>query len=93
VSRSDAGPDGIMHLRFPGVKIFIVREGEEVELYEGFAVDAGTEVMMRFVVRTREFKIGERLNISAADFDEISFGCFQFATELAQRLPKMPRQV
>jgi hypothetical protein len=93
VSRSDAGPNGIMELRFPALKVFIVRENEEIELYEGLAVEAGTEIMMRFVVRIREFKIGERLKISAADFDEISFGCFQFATELAQRLPKMPQQV
>jgi hypothetical protein len=92
VSKSDAGPNGIMELRFPAIKVFIVREGAEVELYEGIAVEAGTEILMRSIVRIREFKAGERLKITAADFDDISFGCFQFATELAQRLPKIPQQ-
>jgi len=93
VSRSDAGPSGVMELRFPAMKAFIIREGQEVELHEGLAVEAGTEILMRLIVRVREFQIGERLKITAADFDDISFGCFQFATELAQRLPKVSRQV
>lgn len=87
VAKFDA-PDGVLELRFPGLKFFVVRDGAEIEMYEGFAVEAGEALMMRLVVRTRQFAVGERLILSAADFDEIAFACSHFGTELAQRLPK-----
>ncbi|NOJ47828.1 hypothetical protein [Bradyrhizobium archetypum] len=88
VGKSDAGPNGIMNLQFPALKGFFQRDGQGVEIYQGIAVDAGTEIEVRVVVRSREFKIGERLTITAADFDEIAFACFQFAAQLAKLLPK-----
>jgi hypothetical protein len=87
VTKFDAA-NGILELRFPSMKMFIVREGEEVELHQEILVEAGTEIMMRLVVRVRQFKIGEPLKLSTADFDEIAFACSHFGAVLAQRLPK-----
>ncbi len=90
VSKSDAGPGGTMELRFPGLKFFVSREGNEIDVHEGMAVEAGTEILTRLEVRTRKFNVGERLTITAADFDEIAFACFHFASQLAHLLPKIP---
>jgi hypothetical protein len=90
VSKSDADPGGIMELRFPRLKFFVVREGNEIDVHEGMAVEAGTEILTRLEVRIRKFNVGERLTITAADFDEIAFACFHFASQLAQLLPKIP---
>jgi hypothetical protein len=64
------------------------RDGAEIDLYEGFAVEAGEALLMRLMIRARQFKVGESLVLSAADFDEVAFACSHFGTELAQRLPK-----
>jgi hypothetical protein len=88
VGRSDAGASGIMELHFPRPKIFIVREGEEIEVYQDMPVAAGEEILLKMERRIRRFEIGERLKITAADFEEIAYACSQFASELAQRLPK-----
>ena len=88
VGKKDASEDGVMRLRFPRVKMFLVRDGEEIELQRGTAVEAGTEIFMRLDLRVREFKVGEPLTIVAADFDEIAFACYYFGNQLARRLPK-----
>ena len=75
-----------MRLRFPRVKMFFVRDGEEVELQRGTFVEAGTHIFMRMDLRLREFKVGERLTIAVTDFDEIAYACYYFGSQLAQRL-------
>ncbi len=62
----------------------------KVELHPKMRVEAGEAILMRFELRVREFRARERLSISAGDFDEIAFACFQFATNLAAGLPKSP---
>jgi hypothetical protein len=89
VSKADAGPGGVMELRFPRLKFFVVREGSELDVHEGMEVAAGTEIFTRLEVRIRKFNVGERLTITAADFDEIAFASFHFASQLAQLLPKI----
>jgi hypothetical protein len=88
VGKKDASEDGVMRLRFPRVKMFFVLDDKEVELQHGTAVQAGTQILMRMDLRVREFKIGERLTIAAADFDEVAFACYYFGNQLAERLPK-----
>jgi hypothetical protein len=90
VGRTDARPDGTMELGLPWLKMFILRDGEEVEIYENIQVRAGEEILARIEVRKLRFGLGDRLSISAADFDQIAFACFSFASQLGQRLPKKP---
>lgn len=88
VGPRDVNSDGVLKLRFPRLKVFVMKDGEEVELHEHFYVEAQTEISFRLDVRERIFKLGERLTISADDFDDIAFACHQFGSMLAQRLPK-----
>lgn len=88
VGNRDVDDKGVMTLRFPRMKFFVMKGDEEVELYQNFYVEAETEIGFRLDVRERTFKLGERLTISAVDFDDIAFACPQFGTMLAQRLPK-----
>jgi hypothetical protein len=90
VGPRDVNADGELKLRFPRLKVFATKNGEEIELYENFYVEAGTEMMFRLGVRERSFRVGERLTIDASDFDDIAFACWQFGALLAQRLPKLP---
>jgi hypothetical protein len=89
VSKSDAGDDGMMELRFPRMKMFFLDKGKETELQSETFVEADTEILMRLDVRIRRFKVGERLTIAVGDFDEIAFACFHFGNQLAQGLPKI----
>jgi hypothetical protein len=93
VSKSDAGEDGMMELRFPRVKMFLVEESEEIELQRETVVEADTTIFMRLDVRIRRFKVGERLTIAAGDFDEIAFACSYFGSQLSQRLPKVAPKI
>jgi hypothetical protein len=85
----DARDNGAMELRFPRVKFFVEQDGQEVELYPNFYAEADTAIMMRLDVRTRSFSLGERVAISADDFNEIAFACAKFGTDLATQLPKV----
>jgi hypothetical protein len=83
-----------MKLTFPRVKLFYLRNGEEVEVVEGEPVDAHdgkceVEILMRLEVRERTIGLGERIVLTARDFDEIAFGCFFFGSQLALRLPQL----
>lgn len=89
VSKSDADEDGVMRLRFPRVKMFVNENNEEIELQRDVVVRGGAQILMRMDVRVRSFSVGERLTITAADFDEIAFACWHFGGQLAERLPKI----
>jgi hypothetical protein len=88
VGKKDADEDGVMRLRFPRMRMFFVSDGTEVELQRGTRVEAGTQIFLHLDLRVREFRIGERLTLAAADFDEIAFACYHFGIQLAERLPK-----
>jgi hypothetical protein len=84
----DARDNGAMELRFPRVKFFVQQDGQEVELYPNFYAETDTTIMMRLDIRKRSFSLGERLTITADDFNEIAFACAKFGTDLATQLPK-----
>src|SRR2546423_2087020 len=88
VGTADVQHDGIMRLQFPRLVAFIERNGEQMELHSGMAVEAGENILMKLEVKIRQFALGERLSLSAADFDEIAFACSHFAGELARSLPR-----
>lgn len=97
VGRGDADHDDIMRLNFPAVKIFYMRGGDEVEVEAGHAIDTqeadrdekeGVQMLIRISQRHREFGLHERLSISLADLNEISFACHQFAIQLASKIKR-----
>lgn len=88
VGQIDAKANGKMVLQFPRVMMFIERNGERVELYSGLHVEAGEWVIYTLELRKREHEVGQRMGLTAADFEEIAFACWHFAGELAQNLPK-----
>ena len=85
----------LMHLSFPYVRIFYERFGKEVEIEAGVPVDAEdgkdeVQLLMKIDLRMRSFTLNDRLEIAAADFDEIVFAACYFGTELAAKLPMSP---
>jgi hypothetical protein len=92
VGSKDVAQDGIMELSFPRMKIFYLRNGEEIEVVEGGApVDTGddepeVDILLRLDVRVRRYNLGERLTLTVADFDEIAFACYHFGSQLVTGL-------
>lgn len=91
VGRVDAKTNGKMVLQFPRLLMFVEREGERHEIHSGFSVMKGEWIMGSLELRKREYQIGQRFTLTAADFEEIAFACAHFAGELARNLPKRPQ--
>jgi hypothetical protein len=94
VGKSDVGKRESMELTFPRMKAYYERRDEEIELEAGAIVNAedgevDVPIMMRLDIRRRRFNLGERLILTAADFDEIAFACFHFGSQLAASLPSL----
>jgi hypothetical protein len=43
---------------------------------------------MRLEIRKKEINLGDRIVLSAGDFDKIALGCFSFGSQLADHLPQ-----
>lgn len=89
VGQRDAKSNGKLVLQFPRILLFVERDGKWIEMSRGF-VSKGEMLKLKIDLRKREYEIGQRLEISAVDFEEIAFACSQFAGELARNLPKQP---
>jgi hypothetical protein len=94
VGRSDINQHGIMELRFPRIRLFYERRGEEIEVEGPGRVDsedgaAEVALLMRLDIRLRRYELGQRLTLTVTDFDEIAFACYHFGSELATRLPAL----
>jgi hypothetical protein len=77
----------------PRAKLFYMRGNVEVELAIGETIDPGegqdgAQVLMKFEVRTRTLKLGERLMFTLDEFNEVAFACHQFGAQLVANLPK-----
>lgn len=80
-----------LSLAIPRLKIFWTNsKGEEIEI-EGVAMigETGrkTPISVRLVTDVREFKLGERVVITAQEFADIGTGCWAFSQELVKKLP------
>jgi hypothetical protein len=103
VEQKDVDPDtGRLVLTFPRFKVFYMRGKEEVELRVGEVIDThaadnpfgekeGVEIFLKREKRVREFTLGEAVLISDQDFFEIAVACQLFASDIAQRLPIVPK--
>jgi hypothetical protein len=89
VGQRDAKSDGKLLLQFPRMLLFVERDGKQVEILRGH-VSQGEILKFKIDLRKREYEIGQRLELSAVDFEEIAFACSQFAGDLARNLPKQP---
>jgi hypothetical protein len=93
VGKSDVSASGEMELRFPRIKAFYDRRGEEIEIEPGSKIDAQNDeatvpILMRLDVRQRRYTLGQRLRLTVADFNEIAFACYHFGSQLAANLPR-----
>lgn len=85
VGQTDIDENGKMVLQFPRFKLFVERDGQEVEVYSGLqAREGGENILIKTELRSREYPVGHRLLISAGDFDEIALACSQFGFRLSQ---------
>jgi hypothetical protein len=81
-------------LYIPRREIFYMRKGEEIEVVPDEPVNAEdgepeVQLLIRFVVRTHQYPLGERISFSAAQFGEIAAACDHFGVDLANKLPRV----
>lgn len=93
VGAKDADEDeATLTLSLPRLKLYYLREGQEIELVPGHVIDTGPEkvparVKMRRVNRVKSYAMGERITLTSAEFHESAMACFLFAGDLASKLP------
>ena len=87
----------MLTLRFPRLKLFYMRRGEEIELAEGERVDdrsgeASIQILGRLVTRTKTYSLGDRVTFTGTQFTEIAMACCFFGQQLAASLPTQTPQ-
>jgi ribosomal protein S3 len=61
--------------------------GKEVEVGPGFvAGEGGATISIKRVNRERIYRVGEKIEIDATQFQEIAFACHLFAEDIASKL-------
>ena len=88
--------DTALTLSFPRLKVFYCRQGEEVEIRPNEPVDAQdgqaeVQLLGRIELRSKRYRQGERITLTARDFGEIAMACHYFASDLARKLPTLPQ--
>jgi len=67
--------------------VFVVRDGEEVEVVAPFRLHDGEVGQRRAKEEHRAFIRGERIKLTLREFGYICFSCWNFAVDLAGKLP------
>lgn len=88
---------GLLTLHFPRLKMFYMRGPEEIEIAGGEQIDPGlggssagdVPILVRRVTRSREYRVGENVQITVQDFAEIAMACHLFADDLMSKLPQL----
>jgi hypothetical protein len=86
--------DTALTLSFPRIKMFYMRQGEEIELRQDERLDPKdgqleVQILGRLETRSKRYEHGERIALTASDFGEIAMACHFFASDVAQKLPSL----
>lgn len=88
VGMMDAEANGLLSLTLPRLQALATVDGIEIEVGPGFvAGDGGAEISIKRVNRERIYRIGEKIEIDATQFQEIAFACHLFAEDITSKLP------
>lgn len=73
-----------LKLALPQLKI----SGEDGrQLGRGSFVEKDTKIIFKNEIKEREFKLGERIVFDPKEFNDISYGCWAFASDVGSKLP------
>jgi hypothetical protein len=89
VGAADVDDAQLLTLHLPRIKAFIWRNNEEIELEAGMQVEAGEELGVKRVTRTRSYSVGEKVIIDAADFSEIALPAICFREMWHRNFPQL----
>jgi len=89
------GSDGLT-LTFPTIAMSYMRDGNRIVVASGEIIDTRNEpIELSLQVQPSTIKnygLGERISFTVSDFSAMAFGCVLFASDLAARLPNLPRR-
>ena len=98
VGSEDTRRAATFKLTFPRIKLFYLKNGAEVEVVDGVVIEgdgdhSAVAIHHKLDIRQRELSIGDRLEITASEFNEIAFAANLMGEHLAKRLPELPAAV
>lgn len=68
--------------------VWVNEAGEEIPLVPPMVIDGGT-IVSKVDEAKKVFPLGQRVEVSIDDFNDVAFTCFAFALNLAAHLPKI----
>lgn len=77
----------ILKLEYSGFKLVRYEDGQEIEIDGPFETNE-TDVSVSFVEKKRNFKIGETINFTYREFNEINLTFSLFGHDLTNKLPR-----
>ena len=80
---------GVLTLSLPRLRLWIERDGQELELFQNMHVNAGEAIMLQRAIRERRYNPGDRITFTAEEFYEIAQATFLFSQDIASKLPKV----
>jgi hypothetical protein len=88
VGSVDADVSGQLSLTLPRLQLVTTLDGKEVEVAPGLVTgESPAAVSIKRVNRERIYHVGEKIEIDAAQFQELAFACHLFAEDIASKLP------
>jgi hypothetical protein len=92
VGVQDAGSDSELTLTFPYIGAFLegIDGDPDIPLQRDMRVERDGVVVIRRTTMTKTFRVGQRLEVTGAEFVNIAQGCWMFAIDLQSKLPGTP---
>ena len=72
------------------MKVFYEKDGKEIEVRRGVETQGPAAVMSRFEDTTKVFKLGDRIQLSVDEFNEVMFTCNLLGQDIISKLPDLP---
>jgi hypothetical protein len=86
VGERDITQDNMLVVKWLGLDTAVEVEGVEIPLELPMHLEKGGNVITRFVRRTREFQVGDRIALDEREFSEIAWTIFAFAQAVSSAL-------
>ena len=77
-------------MKWRRMKVFYEKDGKEIEVRLGAEIQGPAKVMFRFEDTTKFFKLGERIQLSVDEFNEVMLTCSLLGQEIVSKLPTLP---
>jgi hypothetical protein len=89
VGPKDTGGGTVLRLTLPSLDMVLQQDGVEtiLEAEPEQIMKAGSHIIIRKGIMTRDYALGERVVLTVTDFQKIAQACYIFTADIATKLP------